>query len=77
MPHDIVFAPKDELLSYEEMLFIMRVLQKKGIRKVRLTGGEPLARKNLMFFLRELSTYGFEEITLTTNGVLVYDYLIK
>lgn len=75
MPHDIVFAPKNELLSYEEMLFIMRVLQKKGIRKVRLTGGEPLARKNLMFFLRELSTYGFDEITLTTNGVLVYDYL--
>ena len=75
MPHDIVFAPKNELLSYEEMLFIMRVLQKKGIRKVRLTGGEPLARKNLMYFLRELSSYGFEEITLTTNGVMIYDYL--
>jgi cyclic pyranopterin phosphate synthase len=75
MPHDIVFAPKKELLSYEEMLFILKVLRKKGIEKVRLTGGEPLARKNIMFFLRELSTYGFEEITLTTNGVLVGEYL--
>jgi cyclic pyranopterin phosphate synthase len=75
MPHDIVFAPKKELLSYEEMLFIMKVLREKGIEKVRLTGGEPLARKNIMFFLRELSSYGFEEITLTTNGVLVGEYL--
>lgn len=75
MPHDIIFAPKDEVLSYEEMLFIMRVLRKNGINKVRLTGGEPLARKDIMYFLRELSTYGFEEITLTTNGVLVGEYL--
>ena len=75
MPQDIVFAPKDELLSYEEMLFILKTLQKKGIQKVRLTGGEPLARKDIMFFLRELSTYGFKEITLTTNGVLVGEYL--
>lgn len=75
MPQDIVFAPKDELLSYEEMLFILKVLREKGIEKVRLTGGEPLARKDIMFFLRELSTYGFKEITLTTNGVLVGDYL--
>lgn len=75
MPHDIVFAPKNELLSYEEMLFILKTLHKKGIQKVRLTGGEPLARKDIMYFLRELSTYGFEEITLTTNGVLVEKYL--
>ena len=75
MPHDIVFAPKEELLSYEEMLFILKVLHKKGIQKVRLTGGEPLARKDIMYFLRELSSYGFEEITLTTNGVLVEEYL--
>lgn len=75
MPQDIVFAPKNELLTYEEMLFILKVLREKGIEKVRLTGGEPLARKDIMFFLRELSTYGFKEITLTTNGVLVGDYL--
>lgn len=75
MPQDIVFAPKSELLSYEEMLFILKTLHAKGIQKVRLTGGEPLARKDIMFFLRELSTYGFKEITLTTNGVLVGDYL--
>ena len=75
MPENIVFAPKKELLSYEEMLFILETLRKNGFRKVRITGGEPLARKNLMFFLRELSTLGFEEITLTTNGVLINDYL--
>ena len=75
MPSDMQFAPKDELLSYEEMLFIMRVLHKKGISKVRLTGGEPLARKDLMYFLKELSTIGFKEITLTSNGVLIEEYL--
>lgn len=75
MPQDIVFAPKNELLSYEEMLFILKILKEKGIQKVRLTGGEPLARKDIMFFLRELSKLGFEEITLTTNGVLVGGYL--
>ena len=75
MPHDIIFAPKDEVLSYEEMLFILRVMHKNGISKVRITGGEPLARKDIMFFLRELSTYGFDEITLTSNGVLIGEYL--
>ena len=75
MPENIVFAPKQELLSYEEMLFILETLRKNGFKKVRITGGEPLARKNLMFFLKELSTLGFEEITLTTNGVLINEYL--
>lgn len=75
MPENIVFAPKKELLSYEEMLFILETLQKNGFKKVRITGGEPLARKNLMFFLKELSTLGYDEITLTTNGVLINDYL--
>lgn len=75
MPKDIIFAPKEELLSYEEMLSLLRVLKEKGIRKVRITGGEPLARKNIMYFFRELAKVGFDEITLTTNGVLVYKYL--
>jgi len=75
MPENIVFAPKKELLSYEEMLFILESLRSNGFRKVRITGGEPLARKNIMYFLKELSGLGFEEITLTTNGVLINDYL--
>lgn len=75
MPENIVFAPKKELLSYEEMLFILESLRSNGFRKVRITGGEPLARKNIMYFLKKLSGLGFEEITLTTNGVLINDYL--
>ncbi len=57
------------------MLSLLKLLKDKGIRKVRITGGEPLARKNIMFFFRELSAIGFDEITLTTNGVLIYEYL--
>lgn len=75
MPENIVFAPKKELLSYEEMLFILETLRKNGFRKVRITGGEPLARKDIMYFLKKLSKLGFEEIALTTNGVLINDYL--
>ena len=40
MPKDIIFAPKNELLSYEEMLSLLKLLKDKGIRKVRITGGE-------------------------------------
>jgi molybdenum cofactor biosynthesis protein A len=72
MPHEgIDFLPKPHLLSYEEMLRIVRVLAEMGICKVRITGGEPFVRRDLMPFLRELSKIeGINKINLTTNGVL-------
>ena len=68
----IRFMPHSEILTYEEMLHIVRLSIQKGIRKVRLTGGEPLVRKGFISFLERLSKVeGLEEITLTTNGVLL------
>ncbi|MBW1738537.1 MAG: cyclic pyranopterin phosphate synthase MoaA, partial [Deltaproteobacteria bacterium] len=51
----IRFMPHSEILTYEEMLYIVRLSIQKGIRKVRLTGGEPLVRKGFMSFLERLS----------------------
>jgi cyclic pyranopterin phosphate synthase len=76
MPEEgIDFVPHSEILTYEEMLHIVRLSVQSGIRKVRLTGGEPLVRKGFINFLKGL--YKIEElneITLTTNGVLLKEY---
>jgi cyclic pyranopterin phosphate synthase len=72
MPEEgINWLSRDELMSYEEMLRICKVLVKSGIEKIRITGGEPFARKGIMEFLTNLSnTIGLKELTITTNGVL-------
>lgn len=61
-----------EILSYEEILRIVNVGVGLGIRKVRITGGEPLVRKGAIGFLRQLARIeALEDISLTTNGVLL------
>ncbi|PKN30021.1 MAG: GTP 3',8-cyclase MoaA [Deltaproteobacteria bacterium HGW-Deltaproteobacteria-21] len=71
----IQFLAHDEVLSYEEILHLVRVSVQGGIRKVRLTGGEPLIRKGFIPFLEKLSgIHELDEITLTTNGVLLEEY---
>jgi len=68
------FRPHSEILTYEEMLHFVRISVNSGIRKVRLTGGEPLVRKGFIDFLGELCNIKeLNEITLTTNGVLLRD----
>jgi molybdenum cofactor biosynthesis protein A len=68
-----VWLSRQELLSYEEMLRICSVLVKMGIEKIRITGGEPFVRKDLMSFLEQLSNIqGLKEIAVTTNGLLTY-----
>ena len=76
MPEEGVnFVPHDAILSYEEMLHLVELCVRKGIRKVRLTGGEPLVRKGFMDFLKNLGkTEGLDEISLTTNGVLLKEF---
>lgn len=70
------FIPHREILTYEEILRLSRIAVSIGIEKFRLTGGEPLLRKNLPFLVKELvSLRGVEEVTLTTNGVLLGRYL--
>lgn len=74
-PRDLV--PKlghKEILSYEEILRFIRISVRLGISKVRITGGEPLVRKDVCAFLSELvKINGISDISLTTNGVLLKD----
>ena len=71
----IAYLPEKKLLSWEEMLRIVHVLNQLGIRKVRITGGEPFVRPGLMEFLQELAKIENLEICLTTNGVLLENHL--
>jgi cyclic pyranopterin phosphate synthase len=77
MPEEgIQFLKKDKLLSYEEMLRIVRISADLGVSKIRLTGGEPFLRKDIMFFIRELRQIpGIKKIAVTTNGTLTLKYL--
>ena len=76
MPEEgIQFKPHTEILTYEEMLRIVKLCVRSGIRKVRLTGGEPLVRKGILSFIGKLcETEHLKEIALTTNGVLLKEY---
>jgi cyclic pyranopterin phosphate synthase len=66
----VPFIPHDEVLRYEEIIRFVRIGASLGLRKVRLTGGEPLRRKGIFHLLREINaTQGIEDISLTTNGV--------
>jgi len=73
MPTDGVRSlDHDDVLSYEEMLRIVRVATVLGISKIRLTGGEPLIRKGLTGFIKDLAGInGIEDLSLTTNGTLL------
>jgi len=78
-PQDLI--PKlshAEILTYEEILRLVRIATRLGISKVRITGGEPLVRKGVYAFLHELTaTEGLKDVSLTTNGVLLKDNLEK
>jgi cyclic pyranopterin phosphate synthase len=72
MAEDMTFLPKRDLLTLEELDRMCSAFIDKGVRKLRLTGGEPLVRKNIMSLFRSLSRHlgsgALEELTLTTNG---------
>ncbi len=72
MAEDMTFLPKAELLTLEEMDRLCSAFVRRGVRKLRLTGGEPLVRKNVMSLIgnlsRHLKTGDLDELTLTTNG---------
>ena len=72
MAEDMTFLPKRDLLSLEELDRLCTVFIEKGVKKLRLTGGEPLVRKNIMHLVRQLSRHlksgALDELTLTTNG---------
>jgi len=76
MPKDVFgrdypFLAHAELLSFEEIARVARIFVDQGVRKIRLTGGEPLLRKNLERLVEMLSRLGDLDLTLTTNGALL------
>ncbi len=74
MPEEVVFMDRSELLSFEEITRFVRVAASLGIDKVRLTGGEPLMRRELPRLVRMLSAVeGIRDVGLTTNGLLLAD----
>lgn len=76
MPAENVrFRPRSELLTFEEITRFVRVASELGIRKVRLTGGEPLVRAEVPRLVEMLAALpGIEEVALTTNGLLLEQY---
>ena len=69
MSEDMVFLPRQHILSLEELYRLGRVLVSLGVSKIRLTGGEPLIRQNIVWLVEKLANLeGLKELTLTTNG---------
>jgi cyclic pyranopterin phosphate synthase len=72
MAEDMSFLPKKDILSLEELDRVASAFIERGVKKIRLTGGEPLVRRNIMQLVKSLSrhleTGALEELTLTTNG---------
>ena len=72
MAEHMTFLPKRDLLSLEELDRLCSAFVRKGVRKLRITGGEPLVRKNIMWLFRALARHlksgQLDELTLTTNG---------
>lgn len=71
MAEDMQFLPKRDILSFEEIDTIVSAFVARGVKKVRLTGGEPLVRRDIMQLVEQIGGHlgaGMEELTLTTNG---------
>jgi cyclic pyranopterin phosphate synthase len=73
MPEEgMIFSPKEEILTFEEITRIVRIAAGLGIEKIRLTGGEPTVRKDLPVLVRMLASVpGIRDIGMTTNGFLL------
>lgn len=71
----VVFKPHEQILAYEDMVFFVKTAAELGIAKVRITGGEPLARKGLTDLVRQIRAIPeIRDISLTTNGVMLPRY---
>ena len=78
MSENMTFLPKNDLLSLEELERICGAFIRRGVKKLRLTGGEPLVRRNVIKLIRNLGSFletgDLDELTLTTNGSLLAKY---
>ena len=77
MAEQMTFLPRAQVLSLDEMAIIAERFIARGIRKIRLTGGEPLVRRDVDQLVRRLGSHigsGLDELTMTTNGNRLADY---
>lgn len=74
----VKFSNKQELLTYEEMLYLIDILGEMGVDKIRLTGGEPFMRKDFIHFLEQVSKRDFlKSIGITSNLTLIQPYITR
>ena len=73
MPQELQeWLPREGILSFEETLRLIRIAARLGVKKVRVTGGEPLTRRDVLWFCQELARIsGIDDIGLSTNGTLL------
>src|SRR4051794_17744880 len=78
MPNENVrFRPREEILTFEEITRFVKVVSQMGVRRLRLTGGEPLVRAELPRLVEMLAELpGIEDLALTTNGILLEDQAV-
>ena len=78
MDEEMTFMPREQLLSLEEIVFLLRAFCELGVEKVRLTGGEPLVRRNVDWLFTQIAALkqstSLKELTLTTNGSQLVKY---
>ncbi len=75
MPRDIESLPMSEILTYEEIITVAETAAALGITRIKITGGEPLVRRDCCNLIRSLKNVeGIEQVTLTTNGVLLSEF---
>lgn len=75
MPENVVFKPRDEILTFDEIERFVRALVPAGVTKLRLTGGEPLVRKDLDVLITSLASIdGLSDLAMTTNGILLAEH---
>ena len=67
----MTFLPRSDVLSFEEIVRVARVARDLGVRSVRITGGEPLVRRGICDLVAGVAALGFDDVALTTNGILL------
>lgn len=78
MAEDMVFAPRQQILSLEELYTVADAFIGLGVRRIRITGGEPLVRKNLISLLQRLGARGeLEDLAITTNGSQLAEQAVR
>jgi cyclic pyranopterin phosphate synthase len=78
MDEEMTFIPREQVLTLEEIVFLMRAFCELGVEKIRITGGEPLVRRNVDWLMSEIGklkqTTALNELTITTNGSQLRKY---